>query len=212
VTPRPQGSVKTPDAILHGPNLGPKKCPVGVVDGYCVTGGHPHPAPTPVCKNNEVLNSEDVCIQKHGTPTENCPVGRVTVVKTTPTVSGAACDKLPPPPKEGCGAIVNAVALAKCVPKKTKCGIDETLVNGICVPHEHCKTGTHFVMTLGCVKNHLTPKEAFNLGYKMGLTDGDDQENYVGTGGLKGHSKAFTAGYNCAFGHFQCPKGFHPPA
>ena len=35
----------------------------------------------------------------------------------------------------------------------------------------------------------------------MGLVDGDDQENYVGTGGLKGHSKGFTQGYNEAFGN-----------
>ena len=54
---------------------------------------------------------------------------------------------------------------------------------------------------MGCINKHPTRQEAFNYGYKMGLTDGSDQVNYVGTGGLKGHSKAFTAGYNEAFGN-----------
>ena len=39
------------------------------------------------------------------------------------------------------------------------------------------------------------------LGYQMGCTDGPDQENYVGTGGLHGHSKEFTKGYNQSFSH-----------
>jgi hypothetical protein len=32
----------------------------------------------------------------------------------------------------------------------------------------------------------------------MALTDGPDEENYVGAGGYRGHSPAFTAGYNCS--------------
>jgi hypothetical protein len=56
-------------------------------------------------------------------------------------------------------------------------------------------------MSLGCVKNHLTKQEAFGLGCMMGQYDGPDQENYVSTGGFKGHSKSFTAGYNEAFGN-----------
>ena len=39
----------------------------------------------------------------------------------------------------------------------------------------------------------------------MGLDDGPDQENYVGTGGFKHHSAAaFTAGYNVGFGGGPC--------
>jgi hypothetical protein len=41
----------------------------------------------------------------------------------------------------------------------------------------------------------------YDLGYQMGCTDGPDQENYVGTGGLHGHSKDFTKGYNDSFIH-----------
>ena len=84
--------------------------------------------------------------------------------------------------------------------KHPKCNKNEMLLNGICVPIDKCKKGTHFVITLGCVKNHLTQHEAFLLGCKMGVNDGPDQENYVGTGGLKGHSAAFTRGYNVGFG------------
>jgi len=40
-----------------------------------------------------------------------------------------------------------------------------------------------------------------DLEYKMASTDELDQEIYVGTGGYgRGHSAAFTAGYNCGFG------------
>ena len=84
--------------------------------------------------------------------------------------------------------------------KHPKCNKNEMLLNGICVPIDKCKKGTHFVITLGCVKNHLTRHEAFLLGCKMGVNDGPDQENYVGTGGFKGHSAAFTRGYNVGFG------------
>ena len=39
---------------------------------------------------------------------------------------------------------------------------------------------------------------AYIKGYKMGCTDGPDQENFVGT---LPHSKAFTKGYTYAFSH-----------
>lgn len=86
-----------------------------------------------------------------------------------------------------------------------KCKSGEVLKGGVCVPKptpttSPCPKGTHNVVTLGCIKNHLTSQEAFGLGCKMGFFDGPDQENYVGTGGIKHHSKAFTQGYNLAFG------------
>jgi hypothetical protein len=90
-------------------------------------------------------------------------------------------------------------------PPPVKCKSGEVLKGGVCVPKptpttSPCPKGTHNVVTLGCVKNHLTSQEAFGLGCKMGFFDGPDQENYVGTGGIKHHSKAFTQGYNLAFG------------
>jgi hypothetical protein len=90
-------------------------------------------------------------------------------------------------------------------PPPIKCKSGEVLKGGVCVPKptpttSPCPKGTHNVVTLGCVKNHLTSQEAFGLGCKMGFSDGPDQENYVGTGGIKHHSKAFTQGYNLAFG------------
>jgi hypothetical protein len=90
-------------------------------------------------------------------------------------------------------------------PPPVKCKSGEVLKGGVCVPKptpttSPCPKGTHNVVTLGCVKNHLTSQEAFGLGCKMGFSDGPDQENYVGTGGIKHHSKAFTQGYNLAFG------------
>ncbi len=39
---------------------------------------------------------------------------------------------------------------------------------------------------------------AYIKGYKMGCTDGPDQENFVGT---SPHSKEFIKGYNYAFSH-----------
>jgi hypothetical protein len=60
------------------------------------------------------------------------------------------------------------------------------------------------------VEKHLSYSEAWNLGYKLGLDDSPDQDNYIGTGGFKGHSAAFTAGYNCGFGGV-CPSGFIAP-
>jgi hypothetical protein len=45
---------------------------------------------------------------------------------------------------------------------------------------------------------------AYIAGYKMGCTDGPDQENFVGSGGIAHHSKAFVKGYNYAFTH-GCP-------
>lgn len=39
----------------------------------------------------------------------------------------------------------------------------------------------------------------YALGYQMGCTDGPDQENFVGTGGIHGHSKEFIKGYNKSF-------------
>ena len=68
-------------------------------------------------------------------------------------------------------------------------------------PNTHCHSGTHFVLTLGCVKDHLTRDEAYKLGCKLGTTDGPDQENFVGTGP---HSHDFTRGYNQAFGGKSC--------
>ena len=90
-------------------------------------------------------------------------------------------------------------------PPPVKCKSGEVLKGGVCVPKptpttSPCPKGTHNVVTLGCVKNHLTSQEAFGLGCKMGFFDGQDQENFVGTGGIKHHSKAFTQGYNLAFG------------
>lgn len=90
-------------------------------------------------------------------------------------------------------------------PPPVKCKSGEVLKGGVCVPKptpttSPCPKGTHNVVTLGCVKNQLTSQEAFGLGCKMGFFDGPDQENYVGTGGIKHHSKAFTQGYNLAFG------------
>lgn len=40
---------------------------------------------------------------------------------------------------------------------------------------------------------------AYKKGYIMGCNDSPDQDNYVGTGGLKHHTKEFTRGYNVAF-------------
>jgi hypothetical protein len=90
-------------------------------------------------------------------------------------------------------------------PPPLKCKSGEVLKGGVCVPKptsiiSPCPKGTHNVITLGCIKNHLTSQEAFGLGCKMGFFDGPDQENFVGTGGVKHHSKAFTQGYNLAFG------------
>jgi len=90
-------------------------------------------------------------------------------------------------------------------PPPVKCKSGEVLKGGVCVlkptpTTSPCPKGTHNVVTLGCVKNHLTSQEAFGLGCKMGFSDGPDQENFVGTGGIKHHSKAFTQGYNLAFG------------
>jgi hypothetical protein len=90
-------------------------------------------------------------------------------------------------------------------PPPLKCKSGEVLKGGVCVPKRTtitspCPKGTHNVITLGCIKNHLTSQEAFGLGCKMGFFDGPDQENFVGTGGVKHHSKAFTQGYNLAFG------------
>jgi hypothetical protein len=45
---------------------------------------------------------------------------------------------------------------------------------------------------------------AYIAGYKMGCTDGQDQENFVGSGGLAHHTRAFVLGYNYAFAH-GCP-------
>jgi hypothetical protein len=42
---------------------------------------------------------------------------------------------------------------------------------------------------------------AYIAGYKMGCTDGPDQENFVGSGGVAHHTKAFVLGYNYAFAH-----------
>ena len=91
------------------------------------------------------------------------------------------------------------------LPPPLKCKSGEVLKGGVCVPKRTpitspCPKGTHNVITLGCIKNHLTSQEAFGLGCKMGFFDGPDQENFVGTGGVKHHSKAFTQGYNLAFG------------
>jgi hypothetical protein len=69
----------------------------------------------------------------------------------------------------------------------------------------HCPKGTHNVITLGCVKNHLTKKKAFGLGCKMGFNDNPDEEAYIATGGFKNHSSAFTQGYNLAFGNGKDP-------
>jgi hypothetical protein len=68
-------------------------------------------------------------------------------------------------------------------------------------PNTHCHSGTHFVLTLECIKDHLTRDEAYKLGCKLGTTDGPDQENFVGTGP---HSHDFTRGYNQAFGGKSC--------
>ncbi|MGN6823033.1 MAG: hypothetical protein ACTHJ7_09725, partial [Candidatus Nitrosocosmicus sp.] len=46
-----------------------------------------------------------------------------------------------------------------------------------------------------------TTSHRYALGYQIGCTDGPDQENYVGTGGLHGHSHEFTKGYNKSFSH-----------
>ena len=43
-----------------------------------------------------------------------------------------------------------------------------------------------------------------HAGYKMGCTDGPDQENFVGSGGVAHHKEPFVLGYNYAFGH-GCP-------
>jgi hypothetical protein len=56
-------------------------------------------------------------------------------------------------------------------------------------------------LTLGCVKNRLTHDEAFDLGCKMGKTDGQDQENFVGTGL---HLRNFIRGYNEGFAVHDC--------
>ena len=68
----------------------------------------------------------------------------------------------------------------------------------------HCPKGTHNVVALGCVKIHLTKKEAFGLGCKLGFNDNPDQEAYIASGG-HAHSTAFTAGYNLAFGNGKDP-------
>jgi len=47
----------------------------------------------------------------------------------------------------------------------------------------------------------LTAAHRYALGYQMGCTDGPDQENYIGTGGIHGHSRDFTIGYNQSFFH-----------
>jgi len=65
----------------------------------------------------------------------------------------------------------------------------------------HCPQGEHFVQSMGCVGNNLSHDEAFDLGCKMGSNDGQDQENFVGTGP---HSGAFIAGYNQGFGGKSC--------
>ena len=45
---------------------------------------------------------------------------------------------------------------------------------------------------------------AYIAGYKMGCTDGPDQENFIGSGGVAHHTRAFVLGYNYAFTH-GCP-------
>ena len=42
---------------------------------------------------------------------------------------------------------------------------------------------------------------AYIAGYKMGCTDGPDQENFVGSGGVAHHTRALVLGYNYAFAH-----------
>jgi hypothetical protein len=66
-----------------------------------------------------------------------------------------------------------------------------------------CNPGHHFVQTLGCVKDHLTHDEAFDLGCKLGTNDGEDQENFVGTGP---HSSGFIRGYNQGFAGHSCDR------
>jgi hypothetical protein len=56
-----------------------------------------------------------------------------------------------------------------------------------------CGSKIHLIPGLGCVKDHLNKHERFALGCKLALTDGQDEENFVGTGP---HSKEFIAGYN----------------
>jgi hypothetical protein len=69
-----------------------------------------------------------------------------------------------------------------------------------------CGPKQHFVETLGCVKDHLTHDEAFDLGCKLGINDGEDQENLVGTGP---HSSGFIRGYNQGFAGHSCSRHSH---
>jgi hypothetical protein len=57
------------------------------------------------------------------------------------------------------------------------------------------------IILLNDVSARLSAAHKYALGYQMGCTDGPDQENYVGTGGLHGHSHEFTKGYNKSFSH-----------
>jgi hypothetical protein len=66
-----------------------------------------------------------------------------------------------------------------------------------------CGPKQYFVETSGCVKDHLTHGEAFDLGCKLGTNDGEDQENFVGTGP---HSPSFTRGYNQGFAGHSCDR------
>lgn len=54
-------------------------------------------------------------------------------------------------------------------------------------------------------KPHNIHSKSYQQGYQMGCTDGPDQENFIGTGGLAHHSKQFVKGYNDAFTHGPCP-------
>lgn len=54
---------------------------------------------------------------------------------------------------------------------------------------------------ISAAEARLTAGHKYALGYQMGCTDGPDQENYVGTGGIHGHSHEFTRGYNQSFFH-----------
>jgi hypothetical protein len=65
-----------------------------------------------------------------------------------------------------------------------------------------CRKGIHDLPNIGCVKNHLTRHERFTLCCRMALTDGQDEENFVGTGP---HSKEFIAGYNSGVNTGKCP-------
>jgi hypothetical protein len=102
-----------------------------------------------------------------------------------------------------------AVVKAKCKPNTVQTGPSPLPVTPT-INTIHCPKGTHNVITLGCIKNHLTQKEAFGLGCKMGFNDNPDQEAYIATGGFRHHSTTFTQGYNLAFGNGKDPSACKP--